>query len=438
MKPLPLLLLCLVAGAFCLARPSRAAEPKKLLLARVQASAERAALARSIEDSLLAELGKRQGFVVVSPAELEQVLAFAKTQAELGCDEIERCVASIKDKLHADLLIYAKLVPVGKGSVLSLTALKVGESRVIKRVATEESDPQALRSALGPLLDELLGLRETAAAFRLNPAEPLRLAIMPLAAHGVSPSLADAMTQILAAEYHQIEGVSVLSRDDIRVMLNQVDLELQLGCLDDLRCVVEIGAALGLSRLITGSIAEVGGTHVVSLRLIDTRAASVLSRAVEPFEGDAKELPRAVKLAGYALLGLSLEGKRGAVAWTFNVARGKATLGPHHFAIGSHQLNIDQVPSGRHSLWVVPDDTAYLPLRTDVYVAPGLDSVRSFELTRAPERWYQRWWVWAIAGTVVTAATTTVILLQTRDDTGTFNVDLPAGTATEQRQGWAF
>src|SRR4029453_7550292 len=101
---------------------------------------------------------------------------------------------------------------------------------------------------------------------------------------------------------HQVEGVSVLSRDDIRAMLRQVDLELQLGCTDDLRCIVEIGAALGLSRLVTGSIARVGSTNVVSLRLIDTRAATVLNRAVEPFEGDANELPRAVKLAGYALL----------------------------------------------------------------------------------------------------------------------------------------
>jgi hypothetical protein len=434
MKTLSWLLLCTLG----LALPARAADPQKLLLARVEATPDRSELASSIEDSLLAELGKRKGFIVVSPAELEQVLAFAKTKAELGCDDLERCVASVQDKFHADLLIYAKLVPVGQGSVLALSALKLGEQSVVKRVATEAADAKALRDALGPLVDDLLGSSASHAQFRLTPGESLRLAIMPLAAHGVPPSMADAMTQILAAEYHQIEGLSVLSRDDIRAMLGQVDLEAQLGCLDDVRCVVEIGAALGLSRLITGSIAEVGGTHVVSLRLIDTRAAGVLSRAVEPFEGDAKELPRAVKVAGYALLGLSLEGRPGGVAWTFNVANGKATLGAQAFSIGAHQLNLTQVPSGRHSLWVVPDDAGYVPLRTDVYVAPGLDSVRSFELERAPERWYQHWWVWAITGTVVAAATTTVILLESRDTTGSVKVTLPEGNVGSTRASWVF
>jgi hypothetical protein len=422
-----------------LALPGRAEEPKKLLLARVQAAPERAALARSIEESLLAELGQRQGVVVVSPAELEQVLAFSKTTAELGCDDLERCVASVKDKIHADLLLYAKLVAVGKGSVLSLSALRPVDASVVQRVATEASDPQALRAALGPLVDTLLGVRERQPQFRLAPGESMHLAIMPLAAHGVAASLADAMTQILAAEYHQIDGMSVLSRDDIRAMLGQIDLETRLGCDDDLKCIVEIGAALGLSRLVTGSIAEVGGTHVVSLRLIDTRSATVLSRAVEPFEGDAKELPRAVKIAGYALLGLSLEGRPGSAAWTFNVADGQAMLGPHAFTISAHQLNVTRVPAGHHSLWIVPEDTAYVPLRTDVYVAPGLDSVRSFELARAPERWYQRWWVWAIAGAAVTAAATTVILLE-RKDTGGLHVEFeePGAGSAHVRSTWAF
>jgi hypothetical protein len=303
--------------------------------------------------------------------------------------------------------------------------MRASDRSVVQRVATEAPDAKSLREALGPLVDGLLGAKQEPAQFHLAPGEQLRLAIMPLAANGVPAPTADAMTQILAAEYSQIEGVSVLSREDIRVMLQQIELESQLGCLDDLECVAEIGAALGLSRLVTGNVADVAGTRLVSLRLIDTRAATVLSRQVEAFEGDAKELPHAVKLAGYRLLGVPLEGKPGGVAWTFNVAAGKATLGAQAYPIQAHQLQLNQLPVGRYSLWVVPDSDSYLPLRTDVFVPPGLNNVRSFDLTRAPERWYQQWWVWAIAGAVVTATATSAVLLHGKDDTGHVTVLLP-------------
>jgi len=64
--------------------------------------------------------------------------------------------------------------------------------------------------------------------------------------------------------------------------------------------------------------------------------------------------------------------------------------------------------------------------------------VRSFELERAPERWYQHWWVWAITGTVVAAATTTVILLESRDTTGSVKVTLPEGNVGSTRASWVF
>jgi uncharacterized protein (DUF1697 family) len=428
--------LSLLVCVWTLAHRASAAEPQKLLVARIDATADRAALASSIEDSLLAELGKHPDVVVVSPAELEQMLAFSKTQAELGCDEVDACVAAVGEKLHADLLIYSKLVPLGKGSVLTLSSMRTSDRSVMQRVATEAADGKSLREALGPLVDSLLGARQGAAQFQLAPGEQLRLAIMPLAANGVPPATAEAMTQILAAEYQQIEGVSVLSREDIRVMLQQVELEAQLGCLDDLQCVAEIGAALGLSRVITGNVAEVDGTRLVSLRMIDTRAATVLSRQVEAFEGDARELTQAVKLAGYRLLGVSLDGKPGGVAWTFNVPTGKATLGAYAFPIRSHQLKLSLVPVGRYSLWVVPDGDGYLPLRTDVFVPPGLNSVRSFELAQTPQRWYQQWWVWAIAGAVVTASATTAVLLNGREDNGQVTVSVPSRSSDTGQVSW--
>ena len=56
--------------------------------------------------------------------------------------------------------------------------------------------------------------------------------------------------------------------------------------------------------------------------------------------------------------------------------------------------------------------------QSDVYVDPAETTVIWSQLEERPEKWYQKWWVWAGAGGVLAVGTTAAILL-TRPDAET-------------------
>jgi hypothetical protein len=181
-----------------------------------------------------------------------------------------------------------------------------------------------------------------------------------------------------------------------------------------MECIVEIGAALGLSKLVTGSVGKLQDSYVISMQLIDTRKAEVENRVLETFEGAAEELRHAVKLSAYQLAGIDFSQRKGRLDFTFNVSHAAVRLGERALQIEDHRLRLTDLTPGRYSLRVIADPSDYYPLQTDVYVAPNGDNVRTFRMSDKPSAWYEKWWVWTVAGVVVAGAATSVAVLATR------------------------
>jgi TolB-like protein len=389
--------------------PPAAAE--RWLVQRLEAAAEDAALARSVEESVVLHIGKRSGITVVSPAEMEQTLKMAQTTAELGCDQLDSCVAEMESKLRAQRVISGKVSRLGSEFVLALGVLELATKTVGRRVTRQATTAPELLATAPSAVAELLGDAPPAVAFQLPPGQHLKLAVMPLSARGVPPATADAMTQILSAQLNQIDGVDVISRDDIRAMLDKAQDEGQLGCTATLECIIEIGASLGLSKLVTGTVGKLQETFVISLQLVDVRNANVENRVLESFAGDADELKHAIKLSAYQLVGVDYQARPGRVDFAFNVAQADVRLSQRQLVLRGSQLTVGDLTPGRYSLRVVADPDDYYPLQTDVYVSPNGDNVRSFSVLEKPKPWYTRWWIWTIAGVVVAGGATTAILV---------------------------
>jgi len=391
------------------------AAPQRLLVQRIEAVGVDTKLARSLEEAVVLDIGKRAEIDVVSPAEMEQTVEAAATQAELGCDELEQCMVEVKRKLRVQNIVTGKLSKLGDDYILALGSVDLAANTVGRRVTRQGKTPAELLSQVHAAVDELLGKSKPRQPFSLENGAELKLAVMPLAARGVPAPTADAMTQILSAELNGIEGISVISRDDIQAMLAKVQTESELGCTDNMECIVEIGAALGLAKLVTGTVGRVKDTYVVSMQLVDIRKAEVENRVLESFEGDPDELKNAVKLGAYQIAGVDYLSRTGQVAFTFNVSEADAQLSGKPIALRGNQLDAENLRPGRYSLRVIADQDDYYPLRTDVYVAPGANNVRSFDIRERETPWYGQWWVWTIAGVVVAGSVTTALLL-TQDD----------------------
>ncbi len=106
------------------------------------------------------------------------------------------------------------------------------------------------------------------------------IAVMPLrAGTGLPPATVQSIGDLLLGEVSQrLPGERVIGMVDIENMLGLERLKDIAGC-DDTACAAEIGGALGVDFLLTGSVGQVGSYLIVSLTLIDVRNSRPVGRA---------------------------------------------------------------------------------------------------------------------------------------------------------------
>lgn len=125
-------------------------------------------------------------------------------------------------------------------------------------------------------------------AARVEAAEPLRVAVLPIKAQtGVKPELGEVITEQLAAAI-QKRRYTVMSPEDLTARLGFERQRQLLGC-TDATCLVEVGQALGVDRLVSGSIAMVGKSVVISLVLINNKSGAVEYRYSERVKNGTDE-----------------------------------------------------------------------------------------------------------------------------------------------------
>jgi hypothetical protein len=113
-----------------------------------------------------------------------------------------------------------------------------------------------------------------AAPARAAETPKLRVAILTIKAeNGVRQEVGDVLTEQLAAAV-QARGYSVLSPQDLMTRLGFERQKQLLGCTDS-SCLVEVGQALGVDRLVSGTIAAIGKSVVINLVLLNNQSGAV-------------------------------------------------------------------------------------------------------------------------------------------------------------------
>jgi len=103
----------------------------------------------------------------------------------------------------------------------------------------------------------------------------VKLAVMDLKPLGVEPAMASTYTELLAAEINETGLFTVISRADIKSMLDFEEDRRLVGCTADAACMAEIGGALGVEYVVSGSVGLLGGKHLLNLQLLDINRAKV-------------------------------------------------------------------------------------------------------------------------------------------------------------------
>ncbi|MFH1812176.1 MAG: PEGA domain-containing protein [Pseudomonadota bacterium] len=346
---------------------------------------------------LIAEnLGQMPGLRVLTIADIKETLAHEGNKQLLGCESDEACLARLGSMAHVDLLLSSSLGKVGEELVLNLSLIESATSQTRERSTHTCKSLGELPAALPDLLAGLMGTNVGTAGprFKLAAGQAMSFAVFDLRPTGVDAVTADNLTQILSVELKKVEGSSVVSRDDIKAMLQLEEQKAMLASCEETSCIAEIGGALGVDRIVVGSVGKLADSYVISLRLINPQQATVESRVTESFRGVEDQLIRAVRHAGRKLLGVG-EGATGSLAVSCALAEAEVLV--DNEAVGTLPMKtLEKVAAGHHVLKVAK--AGFYEWQSDVYVDPSETTAIWVELTEIPERWYQKWWVWTIVG----------------------------------------
>jgi len=119
--------------------------------------------------------------------------------------------------------------------------------------------------------------------------EGTKLAVTEIQARrGVDPVLAKVIEEFLVAQVARIGSYQVIGQDDILRMLGHEQQKQMTGCDDD-SCLAEIGGALGVDKLLGGSMDKVGDSLLITLKLINIRTAQVERREAGRLQGATEE-----------------------------------------------------------------------------------------------------------------------------------------------------
>ncbi len=104
-----------------------------------------------------------------------------------------------------------------------------------------------------------------------------RVLVLDVEAVGVDANDAKAATRVVAAAAADVDGVEVISADDIRRLAALEADKSAAGCTDT-SCLAEIAGALGAERVLFGSLSKLGATTTASLSLY-TAGSGAIDRA---------------------------------------------------------------------------------------------------------------------------------------------------------------
>lgn len=411
--------LALVVTALLLTVGLAHAAPRSVVVYDLAAEPDHAAQARQLTDALLVHLGARADLTAIGQAELTVMVGHAQDRQAVDrrC-ATEDCLGRLLEATQAEQVIAGRLGRIGDAWTVTLKLID-SRRKVTARGEVATADSLAdLADGLRAAADRLLGA-SAGAAFAPH-AGGVKVAVLELGAHDVTEGLGRNLTQLLSLELKRLDGVGVISRDEVQTMLRFETEKQALRCDDDLSCLMEIGGALGVDYLVAGSIGRLDDTFVLSLKLLDIAEAKAAHRVAESFRGPERDLPQVVRHAARALLGRAPQGE-GALVLRANVDEAQVALDggePQALsALGRLQLGV-----GKHGVTATADD--HLPLFQEVIVEAGRETAMRLDLTAEPTPWYGKWWTWAIAGAVVAGATATTIVLinQQAPSSGTVRV----------------
>jgi hypothetical protein len=219
----------------------------------------------------------------------------------------------------------------------------------------------------------------------------------------------------IGARLRNLTSLGVIELDVARQRLADLD-ETVVRCSGEAACLAGIGAKVGADEVVLVGVSELGDV-ILTLQRIPVKKRQVEARIAESLA--AADEPTDAVLAQYLgrLLPPSDFVRYGTIDVVANLTGARVKLGREDKGTTPIAPLKVRAPA---SYDIRVEKSGYVPFSASVAVPPDGEVTVKAELTKrgAGDRWYQKWWVLAIAGGAVVAATGTAIYVGSRGDDG--------------------
>lgn len=179
-------------------------------------------------------------------------------------------------------------------------------------------------------------------------------------------------------------------------------------CAGNARCVARLGVKLKVSEVLLVGVSEFGDV-ILTLQRIRTRGGKVEARIAEAMAPGASPDAKAVRAYLERVMPESDFLRYGRIRLQANVTGAKVDVDGK--PRGLTPLDPIKLPAPATYLIKVTKP-GYVPFRVRVHVPPdaGVDVQTTLTPRGGAQAWYKKWWVAAIAGTVVVGAATATVM----------------------------
>ncbi len=190
-----------------------------------------------------------------------------------------------------------------------------------------------------------------------------RIAVVPFEALGMDPEPVSRLETLFRIELDRLAKAPLATRREVQYLLRNAPELASCGGADT--CLAAIGKQLGVDAVVAGSVAGLGNSFIIDLKLVDVASGEQLRRvATEPLRNRPDALIDSVRVAAYRLL--APQELVGAIAVLTDLPGAQVLLDGETVGVTPLDGPLTRVALGQHNLRVVA--AGYAPFQESVAV----------------------------------------------------------------------
>ncbi len=127
-------------------------------------------------------------------------------------------------------------------------------------------------------------------------------AVLDFEGSGITTQEAQVLTQRLGSELVQTDALIMVERNQMSEIMEEQGFQ-QSGC-TSAECAAEIGALLGVQKMITGSFGKIGNSYTIEARMFAVETGETEKTVSKTYKGEVDGLLTQIQIVAWELVGL--------------------------------------------------------------------------------------------------------------------------------------